>query len=231
MTSRFKSSSSSSSSSKSSGVQKKRQRDHVHFNRSFTEAIAATVYEPIVNVPMDYDIYLDSSGWHWLILVKGHMDKATFPFITFEVTTTNAYKELIPTMRVIQTTSIAEPHIIAASYIQQTLESIVRFSKAISKGRVEDVMLEFGGTDKTLKGTRTTTMADLCESAENIRLAMGTYSLRKRNCQHFCNNFLSAWELKTEETTFGPNTSDDVETIFSVREQDLEGCVGGERGT
>ena len=133
----------SSSSSKSNKSSVARHKQQVHLDSPFPEAIAETDYRTMLHFPMDYDIYLDNSGWHWFILVQAKLENTCFPYITLEVTTNKKHNDLIPTMRVIQKTNIDEPHITAVSFAQKTLlGTIVKFSRALSKGGVEAVMQE-----------------------------------------------------------------------------------------
>lgn len=102
-------------------------------------------------------------------------------------------------------------------------------------GGVQNAMLQFAGSKMKLIGSKHTTIAELCETAEKIRLKMGKYSLLFGNCQHFCNNFLSAYGFPTKSTTIGPNTSlepDVIDNIFQVVIEDTggEGHDGGVKG-
>ena len=70
---------------------------------------------------------------------------------------------------------------------------------------VMDVLQDDKG--KELVGDYEGTFRDLCIMADRMVDRMGTYSLLKNNCQHFCNNILKQLELKTFPTTVGPETT------------------------
>ena len=226
--------------SSSSGSSKNNKYgDCVQFNDPFPKAIESTVYGPILNVPLEYEINLDSSGWHWFLLVKGKMEGANYPLISFEVTTDNNGQQLIPTMRVIWPQSADQPNIHAEILFNiakgaltglgfgaagMALGSIAGAAVALAQGGgIQKAMLKFGGTDMTFIGSKHTTIANLCKTAEKIRLEMGTYNLFSRNCQHFCNNFLSAYGFTTKPTTIGPEISlapDVIDNIFTLVTED-----------
>ena len=103
MSNPFKSSSKSSPSDSSKG---KKDKNNVDFGSPFPEAILNTPYQYFLNFPSKYDIYLDSSGYHWYIIVQCNMDGVNLPKISFEITCDKLFKGvLIPTMRVIENNS------------------------------------------------------------------------------------------------------------------------------
>ena len=224
-------------SSSSSSYSKNDKYGHcVQFNDPFPTAIMTTEYKPIVGTPMKYDIYLDSSGLHWFLVVKGNMRGADFPYISLEITTDQSCTQLIPTMRVIQSKSIMLPNVEAQFYYKIAQKSLIGrgleatgtnavggiFSAAMTLalgGGIQNAMLQLGGTNMQLIGSMSTTIGKLCETAEKTRLAMGTYSLAKRNCQHFCNNILSAYRFPTTPTTLAAFMSlapDMIDNVFTL---------------
>ena len=52
--------------------------------------------------------------------------------------------------------------------------------------------------------------------ADSVRDEMGTYNLRKRNCQHFCNKVLEKLGMEPTRTTIGTAAAE------SEPEDDLE---------
>ena len=96
----FKSSSSSSPSDSSKG---KEDKNIVSFGSPFPEAILNTPYKYFLDFPGNYDIYLDSSGYHWYIMVQCNMEGVNLPKISFEITCDTIVKrDLIQTMRVLE---------------------------------------------------------------------------------------------------------------------------------
>ena len=95
--------SSFSSSSSSSGSSKgEEDKNIVSFGSPFPKAIKKTPYKYLLNVEGEYDIYLDSSGYHWYIMVHYKVEGGELPKISFEVTCDKLSKgDLIPTMRVL----------------------------------------------------------------------------------------------------------------------------------
>ena len=234
----FKSSISSSCSGASgSNSASSNDKGCIIFNQPFHVAIASTAYKPILNVPLDYDIYLDSSGYHWFVLVKANMEGSSFPYVTLEITTDSSLTPLIPTMRVSQPDNIEEPShgapgkprilgpvvatatgvVVGATLgaLEGPVEGVagamlgvhLGLALAEAQGGVQAIMLHFGGTKKTKVGSTNTSIAKLCTMAEQIRLGMGKYSLVWNNCQHFCNNVLSKLGLPTQPPTVGPETT------------------------
>ena len=210
---------------RSSNFSKPKNKDYVSFNVPFDTAVQKkkTEYRPILEVPLDYDIYLDSSSLHWYLVV--HCQMGDFPYISFEITTDKTLT-LIPTMRIIWKDN-TEDHHNACGYLKigtavEPLGSV--FTAIAGGGGVRDIMLAFAGINMTKKGTIKTTMRKLSELAEKIRQEMGIYKLISNNCQHFCNNFLLALGLPTTTTTttnlgLSHNTSvDNVDNIFEVVE-------------
>ena len=93
----------SSSSSPSDSSKDKEDKNSVNFGSPFPEAILNTPYQYIPNVPGEYDIYLDSSGYHWYIMVHYKVEGGNLPKISFEITCDKLFKgDLIPTMRVVE---------------------------------------------------------------------------------------------------------------------------------
>ena len=58
--------------------------------------------------------------------------------------------------------------------------------------------------------TITTSMEEMCDTADWIVAKMSRYSLLKNNCQHFCNNFLAYYNLPTSTPTAGPKTTTEM---------------------
>ena len=158
-------------SSNSSG--KNENRDWVQFNDPFPTAIAKTAYKDIVNVPLDYNIYLDNSGQHWYLLI--HAKKSSLPYITLEITTDSHLKHLvsqtlmISTMRVI--TVVEEAVHTATTVLRNWMplrEAGAIIQALMHREGAQELMLAFGGTNKTHLGCRKTTIIELCETAEEI---------------------------------------------------------------
>ena len=96
----FKFGSSSSPSGSSKG---KEDENIVSFGSPFPEAIKKTPYKYVLNQCGEYIIYLDSSGYHWYMMVHYNMEGGNFPKISFEITCDKLVKgDLIPTMRVLE---------------------------------------------------------------------------------------------------------------------------------
>ena len=94
---------SSSSSSPSDSSKDKEDKNSVNFGSPFPEAILNTPYKHFLDFPGKYDIYLDSSGYHWYIMVQCNTDGVNLPKISFEITCDKLFKgDLIPTMRVLE---------------------------------------------------------------------------------------------------------------------------------
>ena len=55
------------------------------------------------------------------------------------------------------------------------------------------------------------TLHDICKFADAVVTEMGGYNLLVNNCQHFCNNLLKKLNLRTFDTTIGPQTTLDEE--------------------
>ena len=69
-------------------------------------------YTDVLNVSQDYDIYLDSSGLHWYLLI--HCKKNNFiierPYVSLEIVSDSLYSgPMIPTMRIIQADQVKNP--------------------------------------------------------------------------------------------------------------------------
>ena len=93
----------SSSSSPSGSSKDKKNENIVSFGSPFPEAIKKTPYKYVLNQCGEYIIYLDSSGYHWYIMVHYNMEGGNFPKISFEITCDKLFKgDLIPTMRVLE---------------------------------------------------------------------------------------------------------------------------------
>ena len=198
---------------RSSNYAKQKAKDYVSFDAPFNEAVATTEvqYTTVLDAPMNYDIYLDSSCLHWYLVVHSNMEGANFPYITFEITTDKTLK-LIPTMRIIHNENEQNYHAIAI--FRDAARAVER------GGSVAELMLKFSGFNMEKQGTVNTTMRKLSELAERIRQEMGTYRLLSNNCQHFCNTFLKALDLPTTATTtnlLSSDTSiDQLEDLFEV---------------
>lgn len=184
---------SSSSGISSSGISSSRRStntDNVRIvNVPFTEAVKDPLleYKPILDVPMDYDIYLDSSALHWYLVVRGNLPKSNFPYVTFEITTDEYYSSIIPEMRLINP--------------EKEEENLYHSSGIVCS--MADYVYRFSGCYMTKKGKVHATMRELSEIAEGVRQNMGNYSLFSKNCQVFCNEFLKKHGLPTTPTTLG----------------------------
>ena len=229
-----KSSSSKSSSSKSGGG---KDEESVIFSDPFPTAIKSCAgLQYILDVRLDYDIYLDNSELHWYLLVHcSEGDK--FPYISLEITS-NAlwFGKMVPTMRIIQPDKMFESSHVINAYLGKTAVPIDAASVGLAgasfvikalllhlrEGGVREVMLSFGGIKATKIHTRKTTLMELCKTAERVRLGMGDYNLLTNNCQHFCNNVLKELGLPTKQTTVGPTTTtvkdiDNIDAVFTVK--------------
>lgn len=154
--------SSSSSSSKSSSSKKKDPKNQLLLHEPFPEAIKqCEELKCILHAPMEYEIFLDSSGYHWYLLVKPKMEGATFPYATLEITTMKAFGgEMIPTMRIISDNPSDE-----TSFFSDLWSA---YKRILLQGGIGDTMLLFGGKKWETKGTRETTLMELCKIAEKV---------------------------------------------------------------
>ena len=90
-------------SGKSSSSSSNKRVNHVLFNEPFPVSIKECKgYADVLSVSQDYDIYLDSSGLHWYLLVHGATGNRR-PYISLEIVSNSLYLgKMIPTMRIIQ---------------------------------------------------------------------------------------------------------------------------------
>lgn len=60
--------------------------DYKPLNMPFPEAVEQPIlqYKPILDVPMDYDIYLDSISLHWSVIVRANAPIGNFPYVSLE---------------------------------------------------------------------------------------------------------------------------------------------------
>ena len=94
-----------SSSCSSSSKDKKNEEDKndVDFGSPFTEAITNTPYQYILHSPQEYNIYSDTSGLHWYLMVHCNMEGGEFPYVSLEITADKAFgSDLVPTMRALE---------------------------------------------------------------------------------------------------------------------------------
>ena len=171
-----------------SSSRKSTNTDNVRIvNVSFPEAVKDPIlqYNTVLNVTMDYDIYLDSSDLHWYLVVHGNMPGADFPYVTIEITTDQISSSMIPEMRLI--------------HPEKEQENLYHSSGIVCP--ITDYVYRFSGCYMTRKGTVHTTMRNLSEIAERVRQNKGDYNLFFNNCQDFCNGFLMENGLPTTTTT------------------------------
>lgn len=235
-----KCSSPSSRSSSSSSSSKRDPENHLMLNNPFHEAIKqCPELKCVLNLPLQYDIYLDSSEKHWYIMVHCNEEGGDFPYVTFEITSNKLFKgEIIPTMR-IMTKDTFDQKVDETDKrefsLSESIKKAIDMSVVAGNGGVRDVMLKMSGRRPTKLDTRKTTLMELCKSAERVRRGMGKYNVMKKNCQHFCNNVLQKLGLPTTRTTVGPRTTevedmDDFDRLFPGLQQDSS-MDGGEKGT
>ena len=203
---------SSISSSITSNSSKSDKNNTVQFN--LLDTIKATPYELLLNDPLDYDIYLDSSRWHWYILVRPNLQGSELPFIIIAITTDKTLK-LIPIMRIIPIQANDDLHHTAVAIGAARADAGIVAATVVGAG-IGAVMDIFSGTNETRVGSVKITIADICKLANEVQLKMGSYNLFRRNCQHFCNNFLAALGLPTESTTIGPDVTLDPDIIDNI---------------
>ena len=119
-----------------------------------------------------------------------------------------------------------------ASFLHVTITVADKITHNVNKARIgnfgtRDIMLMFRGTRATKRATIRTSLMELCQMAETVRLRMGKYHVLKNNCQHFCNNVLKELRLTPAPTTVGPMTTevkdiDDFNEVFTVIREDSE---------
>ena len=252
-----------SRSSSSSSKDKKNEEDKndVDFGSPFTEAIMNTPYQYILHSPQEYNIYLDTSGLHWYMMVHCNMEGGEFPYVSLEITADKAFgSDLIPTMRALEKINTGNSRekgygrvsdSVAADFggiagaalgvvggpIGITLGYIVGRPIGVGvnagiQGGMRGVMLTFSGSKPMKVGTMKTTIMELCDTAETIRIGMGKYHLFTNNCQHFCNNVLEKLKLPTTRTTVGPRTTDvnfdEIDEIFALADNEKANECGGD---
>ena len=229
-------SSRSSSSSSNKDKEGKEDENIVDFGSPFTKAILKTPYKPILNVSGEYDIYLDTSGLHWYIMVRINMKDGDFPYVSLEITADKLFgSNLIPTMRSLEEINTGSSRETCFGCVSDNVAADVGGIAGAAlgvvggplgillgyiagrpvgvgvnagiQGGMRGVMLSFSGSKPTKVGTMKTTIKELCKTAETIRGRMGEYHLLINNCQHFCNNVLEKLELPTTRTTVGPRTT------------------------
>ena len=230
---------SSSSKDKKNEEDEKNEEDKndVDFGSPFTEAITNTPYQYILHSPQEYNIYSDTSGLHWYLMVHCNMEGGEFPYVSLEITADKAFgSDLVPTMRALEKINTGNRRekgygrlsdSVAADVggiagaalgvvggpIGIILGYIVGRPAGVGvnagiKGGMRGAMLTFSGSKPTKVGTMKTTIMKLCDTAETVRIGMGKYHLLTNNCQHFCNNVLEKLELPTIRTTVGHRTTD-----------------------
>ena len=263
MTSSLRLTRSSSSSSSSKDKKNEEDKNDVDFGSPFTEAITNTPYQYILHSPQEYNIYLDTSGLHWYIMVHCNMDGGEFPYVSLEITADKAFgSDLVPTMRTLEkintgrrrekgygrmSDSVAAgvggiagaalgmaggPIGIIVGYI---VGKSVGVGVNAGTGGMRGAMLTFSGSKPTKVGTMKTTIMELCDTAETVRIGMGKYHLLTNNCQHFCNNVLEKLELPTTRTTVGHRTTDvnfdEIDEIFTLAtDEKVNECGGDTKG-
>ena len=209
-------------SSGSSSKEDKEDKNIVDFGSPFPEGIKKTTYKYILNVPGEYSIYLDTSGYHWYIMVHFNVEGGEFPYVSLEITTDEAFgSDLIPTMRVLDEINTDKevdlnPLGAAVDRVRKAAGTVVG---GIALGLVAGpavAMLKMSGTKLEKVGTLTTTINKLCAIAEATRVGMGKYNFLANNCQHFCNNVLKKLGLPTKPTTVGPTTTPVEGTFDSI---------------
>ena len=227
--------------SSSDSSSKKDPENHLLLHEPFPEAITkCPELKCILNVTMNYDIFLGSSGKHWYLMVHCNVEGGDFPYITFEITSNIHFEgKMIPTMKII-------PNDVFNSIVfKEDIKLKVPVAVGVGigggigsslgaaiGGGVGAIMMAMAGQKPTLLDTRKTTLMELCKTAEKVRCGMGEYNLLKNNGQHFCNNVLEELGLPTTPTTVGPITTevedmDDVNPVF----KQVSGEDGGEKGT
>lgn len=209
-------------------------------NNPFHEAIKqCPELKCVLNFPLQYDIYLDSSEKHWYLMVHCNMEGSDFPYVTFEITSNKLFKgKIIPTMRIVKKDTfdqkVSENEKKEFS-LSESVKNAIDMSIVAGSGGVRAAMLEMSGRRPIKLATRETTLMELCKKAERVRRGMGQYNVLKKNCQHFCNNVLQKLGLPTTPTTVGPRTTevedvDDFDRLFPGLQQD-SGEDGGMKGT
>lgn len=211
---------------------------------TFLEAIQTTDYKCVLDLDFEYDIYLESTKFHWFLMVRSRSGK--FPFIILEITTHVHNRDIIPAMRAIPSTYGADDGFSKANiaYLRKAacrnqftdrIKDFFGLPTELDDASMSEIMLHLEGFNPKIKGTKRITMKGLCATADSIcaEMAKKMYNLRNNNCQHFCNKVLSHFDLPTTKPTLageeGLEESDKINEVFVLEASVNEGsgkCSG-----
>ena len=182
--------------------------DYLPLNMPFPEAVEHPIlqYKPILDDILKYDIYLDSSGLHWYVVIHADAPIGKFPYVAFEITRNNSLWSaikgenslLVTSTRIIPTEKGLYQ---SGGVVCPTLKGAGLVASMVGVGSMEEFMLNISGCYLPKKGTIRTTMRGLSEIAERVQQEMGAYNLYSSNCRHFANKFLSELGLPTTPDT------------------------------
>ena len=205
--------------------------DTYYLNESFPENVEnpSSQYKPILDDTLEYDIYLDSSGIHWYVVVHANAPIGKFPYVTFEITRNISLWSAIKgeNSPLVTLTGIICPEkekglYQSSGFVCPTLKGAGLVASMAGGGSIGHTMLNISGCYLTKKGTLNTTMRNISEIAERIRQEMGTYNLYSSNCRHFANKFLSELGLPTTPDTMDKafkkfqETYDEIKKKFGI---------------
>ena len=199
----------------------------VDFGSQFHQAIQKTAYKCILKVTGKYDFYLDTSDYHWYMVVHYNAEGGDFQYISLEITTDPLFGSyLIPTMRALKKINngkeIDLTPIAVAAIIGDRGGPIGKVFAAIrahaADKKMTKAMLSMSQTHLKKVGTVRTSMKMICENADAVRSEMGKkeYNLFTNNCQHFCRKVLEKHGL--QPTAPAPTPAQDPEKFDSVDE-------------
>ena len=207
----------------------------VDVGSKFTEAIKNTPYDMILEDEFEYEIFQGSTGKgvHWLLVVRKCSKTGKLPYIGIEITT-NKSGILIPTMRELPSLFGTDDGLPAShiAYLRKaaqdnSLAACLRDMLGLhvsghKESGADEILLQFADINLTKKGTKCISIWDLCTMADSACHEMGTYNLRKRNCQHFCNKVLKNLGMEPTKTTIGTDISSKTHKAESEPESEPE---------
>ena len=172
---------------------------------------------PILDTPMEYDIYLDNSEKHWYLMIKCAVKGKTFPAVTHEIASKKLFGgRMIPITTIVESDSKIFAFLNAGDDGDDAGDTNVADAPEVSG--VAEMNVFLGGPNNYLirkfvqilrgenphkVGTVEKTLNELCATAEEIRLE-GKYNIFTNNCQDFCNKVLRKLGLPPEPSTFKP---------------------------
>ena len=138
----------SSSSSSNKGV------NRVLFNKPFPVSIKECKgYTDVLSVSQDYDIYLDSSGLHWYLLVHAATGNQ-LPYVSLEIVSDSIlWGKMIPTMRIIEADQVDN----------SSRDSVIGHNDALIAKIIDKIYTKIHDTSDTLTATVETGQDTQCD--------------------------------------------------------------------